>query len=361
MEQKEEGRYIPINKGHFDLDTSERTEEFSRNLAEGWEDEYREYRTSWINLPKKRMVRDYPLLVDIELASVCNLSCPMCYTNNVSFKKGVKKGFMDYGLCTRIIDETAGKVFAVRLSLRGESTLHPNFFDAVRYAKERGVKEVSALTNGSKLDLDFFRKMVNAGIDWITVSIDGIGEEYNEVRAPLTFSDTIRKLRDIKEYKLRKNLSKPVIKAQGIWPSIRPDPCAYYNILAPLVDLVAYNPLIDYLRKDHDIVYEEDFACPQLYQRLVIGSDGNILLCSNDEEGEEILGNAYKDDIYDVWHGEKLRQIRELHNCKGGFMSMDICRHCYYPRKAIPDEEAIVNGRTICIENYVNRKQIAGA
>ena len=32
--------------------------------------------------------------------------------------------------------------------------------------------------------------------------------------------------------------------------------------------------------------------CPQLYQRIVIGSDGKVMMCSNDEDGEVIIGNA---------------------------------------------------------------------
>ena len=53
---------------------------------------------------------------------------------------------------------------------------------------------------------------------------------------------------------------------------------------------MAFNPLIDYLRRDQDIVYEEDFSCPQLYQRIVIGSDGKVTMCSNDED--EAIGDV---------------------------------------------------------------------
>ena len=37
-------RYIPINKGHFELDTLERAQVFHEKLAQGWEREYEEYR-----------------------------------------------------------------------------------------------------------------------------------------------------------------------------------------------------------------------------------------------------------------------------------------------------------------------------
>ncbi len=360
MNNKEEEKYIPINKGHFDLDTPERTQAFQSKMATGWEKEYQEYRFKWVELPKSRKLSEYPLLVDLELASACNLKCPMCYTITDEFKSKVTKGFMDFDLFKKIVDEVAGKVFAIRLSLRGEATLHKRFIDAIEYAKQSGIKEVSTLTHGGNLNLEFFKKAADAGIDWITISIDGVDEEYNKIRKPLKFDETIKRLQDIKKYKEDNNLIKPVIKIQGIWPAIRPNPTKYYETIAPLVDLVSYNPLIDYLRKDTEIIYEENFACPQLYQRIVVGSDGQVMMCSNDEDGEEIIGNAYNESIYEIWHGEKLNKIRDIHNQIDGFKTMKVCKLCYYPRKMAPDEPAKVGDRDIIIENYINRKQEAG-
>ena len=193
-------KYIPINKGHFELDTLKRHDEFQIKMSFGWEEEYKEYRRLWEELPKRREIRDYPLLVDLELSSICNLKCPMCPTISEEYKSKVDVGFLDFDLLKKIVDEIAGKVFAVRLSLVGESTLHKNFIDSIQYAKDKGIKEVSFLTNGSKLDLDYFKKIVDAGADWITISIDGIDEEYEKIRRPLKFRDTLAKLQAIKKY-----------------------------------------------------------------------------------------------------------------------------------------------------------------
>lgn len=356
----QEKKYIPINKGHFELDTKERTLEFYKKLAQGWEKEYKQYRELWSELPRKQEIRDYPLLIDLELSSLCNLKCPMCYTNTESFKKKVKKGFMDFALFKKIIDEVAGKVYAIRLSLRGEATLHKEICEFTQYAKEKGIKEISTLTHGGNLSLDFFQQFSKAGIDWITISVDGTDQEYNKIRKPLKFQETLARIKAISEYKKKNNLTKPVIKIQGIWPAIRPNPTKYYETFLPYTDLIAYNPLIDYLRKDHEIIYESNFSCPQLYQRLTIGSDGKVMICSNDEDGEYIIGNAYESTIHELWHSDQLNEIRNIQKENEGFKQMHICKICYYPRKAIPDEKARVGDREIWIENYVNRKQEAG-
>ena len=189
---------IPVNKGHFNLDTDERYKLFQEKMSVGWKkEEYFQYRKDWMELPKRGILRGYPLQVDLELSSKCNLQCPMCYTNTEEFRKKVKKQFMEFELYKKIVDEVAGKIYALRLSWRGESTLHPNFIEAIAYAKEKGIKEVSFLTNGSMMDINFFKEVAKAGADWITWSIDGVGEMYNKIRKPLKFDETLQKIKDI--------------------------------------------------------------------------------------------------------------------------------------------------------------------
>lgn len=353
-------RNVPINKGNYSMDTVEREARFEACRGDGWEREYAEYRRKWSEYPKQQQIADYPLLVDIELSSVCNLTCPMCYTITDEFKKQVNSTRMDWGLYKKIIDEIGGKVPAIRLSLRGEATLHTKFVDAIKYAKDRGIKEVSTLTHGGKLTLPFFQKIADAGIDWITISVDGLGEVYERVRNPLKFNSLLDKLKAIKQCKEERNLKRPVIKVQGIWPAIAESgPDAYYNTFSPLVDLVAFNPLIDYLANDTHIEYLEEFTCPQQYQRLVIGADGRVMKCSNDEENHEVIGDIKQESVHQVWHGKKMQAVRDMHLRPRGFMQSAVCRKCYLPRKT-EDETAHVGGRTFTVRNYVHRIQLIG-
>ena len=142
------------------MDPAEREALFEQYRGEGWQDEYSEYRKNWSEYPKKQYVSDYPLLVDIELASICNLKCAMCYTITDEFKQRVNTKRMEFELFKKIIDEIGGKIPAIRLSLRGEATLNTKFTECIKYAKDRGIKEVSTLTHGGKLTLPFFEKIV---------------------------------------------------------------------------------------------------------------------------------------------------------------------------------------------------------
>lgn len=351
---------VPINKGNYSMDSPQREALFEQYRGEGWETGYRTYREHWSEYAQRQHVSDYPLLVDLELASVCNLKCPMCYTITPEFRKQVNTKLMDFELFKKIIDEIGGKVPAIRLSLRGEATLHKQFVECIAYAKDHHIKEVSTLTHGGKLDPEFFDRIVKAGIDWITISIDGIGTTYEKIRKPIKFAEILQKLKDIKAYKEARGLHKPVIKVQGIWPAIQENPQAYYDTLKPYTDLIAFNPLIDYLGKDEDIVYLDDFTCPQQYQRLVIGADGLVMKCSNDEENREVIGDVNRETVHQVWHGEKMGQVREMHKQKQGFLNSPVCRRCYLPRETEVGETVTIEDRQFIVLNYVNRSQIVG-
>ena len=105
-----EKKYTPVNKEHFfNLETAERVNNFKKKISFKWEKEYKDYRTLWEELPTKRIVRDYPLLVDLETVSRCNLKCPMCPTVTQEFEDKriapFKKGQINVRLAKKIIDE----------------------------------------------------------------------------------------------------------------------------------------------------------------------------------------------------------------------------------------------------------------
>lgn len=350
----------PINKGNYSMDTVERENLFEKYRGYGWEAEYKKYRGDWERCAKEKIVLDYPLLVDIELSTVCNLHCPMCYTITDDFEKYVHRGFMDFKLFKKIIDEIGGKVPAIRLSLRGESTLHPDFIKCIHYAKQSGIKEVSTLTNASTLTSEYFEKMLLAGIDWITISIDGLKDNYEAIRYPLKFDETLNKIKCIKQIKDKYEVKRPVIKIQGIWPALKDNVEEFYNTFLPYTDLIAFNPLIDYLDNDNNIIYDDNFSCPQLYQRMVVGVDGKVMPCSNDEMNRLCVGDINKESVYDIWHGDKLNFLRKGHAEYCGFKNFELCKLCYLPRKTEDSETATVNGRMFVIKNYIGRVQKIG-
>lgn len=318
-------------------------------------------RFRWNVYPRIHHVSKFPTHIDLELSSACNLNCPMCYTTTDEFKKNVVRTSMNFDLFKKIIDECAKypSHYSIRLSWRGEPFLNPNAFEMIEYAKDKGIKEVSTLTHGGFLDPEKFEKLVDLKLDWITISTDGVGEEYEKIRAPLNFKEHITKLKQYNKIKREKGVVKPIIKIQGVWPAIEKSADQYYEIFSPLADQVVASPLIDYLRMDTEREYIENFTCPVLYERLTVGSDGKAYLCYNDEMGSVVVGDTNNESISSIWHGKKLENARKIHLKHLGVKELPPCKYCMYPRKT-EKEKSSVKGKSVNVDNYTNRSQTIG-
>lgn len=317
-------------------------------------------RVKWHVYPRLRVVPAFPDHVDIEASSACNMRCPMCFTITDEFKTNVKLTVMRLEVFKKIVDECVAQgAFSIRLSWRGEPTLNPNFVEMARYAKNRGVKEVSSLTNALALTPEMFAALVDIRMDWLTISFDGMGETYNRIRKPAKFDEAVAKIRTFHEIKRRRASVKPVVKIQGVWPAVKENPQAFYETFRGIVDQVAVNPLLDYLRKDSEIVYRKKFTCPVLWQRLAVGADGKVSLCVHDEMSHHIIGDVNEQSISEIWNGVALREARAAHRRHAGVRAYRACAECFLPRESSPVTET-VSGRVVKIENMVNRPDVVG-
>jgi radical SAM protein with 4Fe4S-binding SPASM domain len=349
--------YTPINKGQFTLETPERELDFEKKRGFGVEEAYKENRRQWTEYPRKQFVSDYPLHVDIELASICNLNCPMCYTITPEFKQKVHVRLMDFDLFKKLVDEcSAGGVYSIRLSLRGESFLHKRIIECVSYAKQKGIKEVSTLTNGLKLDEQMFKEIMDAGMDWITISFDGLGETYEQIRRPAQYDRAVEKIRNYQQIKKESGRVKPLIKVQSILPAIEKAPQAFYDVFAPITDMVSANPLIDFMQNTAQLPKIPNFTCPQIFQRLTIGADGLCMMCANDETNEHVVGDVNKQTIHEIWHGPEMARVREIHSQHKGCELIGPCKHCYLPLETY-DAKVELGTRYVVAEKYVSGTQ----
>ena len=347
---------MKINKGQIRISSRKKNLAFEWKRGKGHRLSYLINRIRWHFFPRIHHLSDFPSHVDIEISSACNLRCPMCYTITDDFKKKVNVGMMDFEFYKKLIDECArNNLFSIRISFRGESFIHKDVFEMIKYAKDAGIKEVSSLTHGGMLNEEKFRKLIDLNLDWLTISFDGIGETYNKIRAPNNYDEQVAKIKRFHEIKKELGVVKPIIKVQSVIPAIAENPVEFYDTFEPIVDQIGANPLIDYSHKALDSEFIENFTCPVLWQRLVIGSDGKVLLCSQDEYGMAIVGDVNEESIYDIWHGKKLNDARESHLKKMGVEEVSPCKLCPLPRKTIPTNVKI-GDRSVSSYDYTNWK-----
>ena len=203
--------------------------------------------------------------------------------------------------------------------------MHPDLVEMVRYAKGKGIKEISFITNGFKLDKKLSRDLVNAGLDYFSVSIDGVGEKYNEIRYPSRFDEMVQRLKTMRELRDTIGSGYPRIRINSIWSAIKDTKQDYYDAFSSIVDFITINPDYDHSLKDTRI--DPNHVCQYLYQRLTVMWDGTIPLCICDKSKEVVLGKLGVNSLYDIWHGPVLNKMRALQK-QGRIKEIAPCTKC---------------------------------
>jgi radical SAM protein with 4Fe4S-binding SPASM domain len=126
------------------------------------------------------------------VTGACNLRCKMCL---VSYRPELSKseGALDYEDYVALLDELPG---LRRLTLQGlgEPLLSPHIFDMVEQGTIRGI-EVGFNTNGMLLTTARSSRLVEAGLAWLHVSLDGAtATTYEAIRGRGRFAKVVGNL-----------------------------------------------------------------------------------------------------------------------------------------------------------------------
>ena len=147
-----------------------------------------------------------PLYAQIETTRGCNLQCQVCGLSHYY----VNSGHMSPGNFELILDQLEG---AQELMLQGlgEPLLNPDFAELVRRAKARGLK-VDTSTNATLLTPEIGAELIGAGLDLMSISIDGTTPEtYESIRRGAKYSSVVENVARMAELKKKKGVDHPKI------------------------------------------------------------------------------------------------------------------------------------------------------
>jgi len=296
---------------------------------------YQEYRKKWNENWQNNKVENFPLFLDIEATSACNLRCPDCIQ---TIQKQVK-GFMPFDLFKKIIDEASEQgCYGCKFHTigRGESLLHNDIAKMVAYAKKKGLIDVYLNTNGVLLTLKMSEQLIDAGIDRISISMDDYRkEEYEKIRVGASFDKVlfnIDKFNFVKDYKR----SKCKIRIQTIVKDSLDSLGKYSEFWSDYADEIGYLFYKDMTKRESII---SNWKCSQLWQRMSVTYDGQIIICNHDDRLYSVLGNANTDSIGKIWRSNAMNYIRQIHN-EGNAHLLDACNGCFL-RTTMIKKEAI--------------------
>lgn len=306
------------------------------------------------NLVKKGLVSRYitglPHTIMIEPTWLCNLSCTMCFQENIDF--GRKTHFLDLEAYKKTIDDIKDFCHTVRLFFTGEPMLHKDIDKMIRYAVDNNIYTVM-FTNGTKLDEENREKLLNSRLDKLVVSFDGATKAtFEKIRVGADFAEVKDGIQELARNKKKKGLLTPYIEMSLVgmaenWHEIDDFRKLAYSLGVDKVSVRSLNfwsqvedpsfkeRVRKFFIKESNSRYERSSSgelfprqrysiCPH-YQRSVITSDGSVTICCNDLMAKYKFGNALTENFKDIWRRREFSSFRKR---LAKHRKLDICKNC---------------------------------
>ncbi|MFN2394797.1 MAG: radical SAM/SPASM domain-containing protein [Bacteroidales bacterium] len=164
------------------------------------------------SLFNRNIIWSEPFSLNIETASICNLSCPECITGIGKLNRARKLAEPEY--VKKILSAHHKQAFYCNLYFQGEPFLNPELFEMISLAKSFNFY-TAVSTNGHFLDENTCRKVITSGLDRIIVSIDGPDDNsYNLYRKGGHFKKVCDGVKQLAFTKKRMNRQNPLLVIQ---------------------------------------------------------------------------------------------------------------------------------------------------
>lgn len=273
-----------------------------------------------------------PSRVTIETVFGCNADCIMCVVHQPSHRK---KGSMSMALFQKIIDELSPyheQIEMMDLFCLGEPLLDRHLLERIKYAKEKGFRNLALSTNAQLLTRDRQEALLNSGIETIIFSIDGILKETHEgIRKNLDYDVVLAnclsmiKLRNEGNYAtrfvvrfIRQTRNRDEWESyKEFWESIlrkdKRDLLMRYDAHTWGGQLTSKESSLNEHEKFREPEIEQQ-ACYQVFDILYVLADGSVPMCSEDWlHPIHNYGNANDQHPLDIFNSKKFNNTRDVH------------------------------------------------
>lgn len=278
-----------------------------------------------------------PREVNIETVFGCNLRCRMCIMKDLGrFGGGRRTKLMESDVFASIISQVSDKPRSICLNQNGEPLLHPEIVNFVQMAKSHG-HYVYFVTNGTLLDENLAGELINAGLDRIIFSIDGIRKVvYEKIRVGADLNVVIA---NVLRFIEMAGKSHREIKVEvhcilsDLTQSDRKDIEQFWKDKAELNFILFddWGGFFDGAEKDFGRprtktnVSAVRYPCDYLWSTVNVSAEGRVVYCCHDYKQTSNLPTVRDVRLLDIWRGGIARE-REKH-VKNAFNSLP-CSQC---------------------------------
>ncbi len=268
------------------------------------------------------VTNSFPFILILEVTNVCNLKCPFCLTG-----KGVSGGrdvrHLTFEEAKKIIDDVGDYIYFMQVYTWGEPLLNKDLVRIVEYAKARNIY-VMLSTNATAMTADYNQRLIDSGIDYIMVAIDGGSEEtYARYRVGGKFDKVMANLGNMLEKKREQGLEAPFIEWQYIVFRHNEHEVDATEAMAYRMGVNKFTPLPAYVEDAEwaatDSRYKTEFAnperlrdCDRPWSHLNVRADGGIATCCYSFFKKDDIAGINDGGFSAIWNNEKFQQSRRL-------------------------------------------------
>lgn len=279
-----------------------------------------------------------PLIDQVELTNNCVMRCGFCPRG----RPGVltrKKGFMKLELFERLLSQMSPHqvhYHPLELDMMGESLLHPQVDKFVELATHRAL-QVEMSVNPSLLIPELARRLVNAGITRIVLSLDGMDNStLSAIRGSAASYDLASEnIHKLIEYAEAKPVQPQIIIQMIDLERNRSQQNLFLDKWGKTDKkfVTAYVKPLDGNDPETGRTNEKctRYLCTYPFQSVSVLWDGSVVPCCRDSDGKCVLGNINNQSLEAIWNSPLALKLRDAYRNES-FETSHLCYECPWRR-----------------------------
>jgi len=292
-------------------------------------------------LLKRTRARGFPPFLMIEPTSRCDMACPMCFVRRNRERYAL--GDMTFANFRKVMDEVGPSLITLALWGYGEPLLNESLPGMIVYARRMGVF-TSVTTNALSLTEEKADALIESGLDYLIVSLDGATEDtYAMYRSPGKFARVVENISVLTKRKKGKGRSNPFVNLQFIVMKGNEHEIGMVKKLARDlgVDKLSLKKAWVFTKEEEERILPSDpkfhlgiyggeldgSICSRPWNTPLITWKGDVLVCCADFSYAHVMGNVFHEGGFrSVWNNEKYRAFRR--QVIEDITKIGICRKC---------------------------------
>ena len=265
------------------------------------------------NQPRWRMpYAKTPQTIQLETVTACNAKCPFCPQNEI--KRDPPR--MPDETWRKIVDDTRGLGITYRPFLTNEPFVDMRQPEIVRYIKEHDpTARVEYNTNGELLTEKLGRALLEAGVDIMRFSIDGLSREiYEPSRVGVSYDkvyERVPRFLEIWDQEGYRDNCFTEVRMIDL-PENRHEIADYKQFWGRQCSEVLITEMYQWPwtgQRREDVVLK---PCLKILDEMFFYANGNATICCWDVHERAVVGNVHAMHVLEIWHGYVASQLRAL-------------------------------------------------